>query len=426
MKKLLVLFITFIFASFLSAADDPGDANSLITLNDYLQYALANNAGLKSSLEQWNAAKEQIPQAKSLPDPQLSFGYATESTPQRSMFDVMQPFPWFGTIDARTDAASARAQSAQQQFQAQKLQIIYQVKQAFYDYCYLSRAVQIAAENVQLARHFEEIVRIRYAVSSASHPDIIRSQIERAKFENDLASLEKSRPALVARLNGILNRPASSPLAWPKTPQYKPPSIDSNSILALVVRNNPQLWMLKYDIDAASFDQKLARKKFYPDIGLGVGVDSGMGRNGSDRVMAKVSITLPIWRDNYTAAERQAKAQIKQTTQQKIQLANDLLARAKQIIYELENGEREIQLYRDTIIPKTKQMLAASESAYQANTIDFLSLIDSLRALLDNQLYYQRAVFDNAKRLAEIEMLAGTELPVVSTAELMIKDIEKK
>jgi outer membrane protein TolC len=169
--------------------------------------------------------------------------------------------------------------------------------------------------------------------------------------------------------------------------------------------------MLKYDIDAAALDQKLAEKKYYPDFGLGVSVDSGMGHNGSDRVMAKVSVSLPIWRGNYNAAERQAKAQKEQITQQKIQLANDLLARARQVIYEIENGEREIRLYSDTIIPKTKEMLAASESAYQANTIDFLNLIDAQRALLDNQLYYQRAVFDNAKKLAEIEMLTGADLP---------------
>jgi outer membrane protein TolC len=323
----------------------------------------------------------------------------------------MQPFPWFGTIDARTGAASARAQSARQQFQSQKLQIIFQVKQAFYDYCYLASAVQISKENVELARHFEEIVRSRYAVSAASHPDVIRSQIEAAKFENALAGLEKSRPALIARLNSLLNRPLSSDLSWPEPPGYESPSIDSNNILAMAIRNNPQIWMLKYDIDAAALDQKLAEKKYYPDFGLGVSVDSGMGHNGSDRVMAKVSVSLPIWRNNYNAAERQAKAQKEQITQQKIQFANDLLARARQVIYEIENGEREIRLYSETIIPKTKEMLAASESAYQANTIDFLGLIDAQRALLDNQLYYQRAVFDNAKRLAEIEMLTGADLP---------------
>ena len=191
--------------------------------------------------------------------------------------------------------------------------------------------------------------------------------------------------------------------------------MDSNDVYALIVRNNPQLKGFQNDIEAATAEEKIAQKRFYPDIGIGAAFDSGMGRDGSDRVMAKVAITLPIWQKNYKAAERQAKAQTRQAMQQRIQMTNNLLAKARQIIYEYENNERTIRLYVDTIIPKTRQMLTASEAAYLANKIDFLNLVDAQRALLDSQLMYERTVFDNAKKLAEIEMLAGTELPISKT-----------
>ena len=44
------------------------------------------------------------------------------------------------------------------------------------------------------------------------------------------------------------------------------------------------------------------------------------------------------------------------------------------------------------------------------SSIDFLSLIDAQRTLLDYHLSYQRALADNRQKLAELEMLAGTEL----------------
>src|SRR4030043_1507589 len=112
MKKTLlfdsVVFLAFVCSSF-AADKNQNDANGLLTVGDYLQYAIQHNAGLKASYEMAVAADEQIPQAKSLPDPQLSYGYATEPTPQRKMFEVMQMFPWFGTLDLRADAASAMA-----------------------------------------------------------------------------------------------------------------------------------------------------------------------------------------------------------------------------------------------------------------------------------------------------------------------------
>lgn len=389
------------------------DANTPVALQEYLQCAAANNAGLKAAYEEWRAAVEQVPQAKSLPDPQVTYGYATEPTPQRKMFEAMQMFPWPGTIEARTAVASAESKAALKQFEAKKLELFYEVKQAFYEFSYLAKATNITNENLQLLKHFEEVALARYATSTAPHPDVIRAQIELAMMENKLRSLTELRPAVVARLNSVLNRPATSDLPWPQPPDYGQMSIDSRQLLAVAVESNPQLQALAYEVEAARSSERLAKKRFYPDIGLGVGVDSGMGDNGDDRVMARLSLTLPIWRDNYKAAQRQAKAQLNKMTQEKVQLQNTLAAKVRQILYEYQNSNREIRLYKDIVIPKAKEMVAASETAYQAGTVDFLSLIDAQRSLLQYQLEYEKAVAENAQRLAELEMLAGVELAAV-------------
>ena len=379
-------------------------------LSDYLAYAVLNNAGIRAGFEKWRASQEQIAQAKSLSDPVLSYGYATEPTPQRSMFDIMQMFPWFGTIEARTDAASAMAKSAGKQYEAKKLAIFYEVKEAFYEYGYLARSVEITRENLELLKHFEEVVRTKYAASTATHPDVIRAQIELAKLENELISLERQRPAVIAKLNSLLNRPALSELPWPKATQYKQVSIDSQKLFTLVTENNPELKALGHDIEAAESNEKLAEKRFYPEFGIGVGVDAGMGENMDSRTMPKIQLTLPIWRESYKAAQRQAEAQLRQAAQEKIQLVNKLAANTQQALYEFENSNREIVLYRDVIIPKANEMLIASETAYQAGAIDFLSLIDAQRTLLEYRLDYERAAADNARQLAELEMLAGAPL----------------
>jgi outer membrane protein TolC len=97
---------------------------------------------------------------------------------------------------------------------------------------------------------------------------------------------------------------------------------------------------------------------------------------------------------------------------QKIDTENTLLARAAQSYYDYNDSIRRIRLYRDTLIPKGEELLQASETAYKAGTIDFLSLIDSQRLLLDYYLSYQRALADNRQKLVELEMLVGTELDV--------------
>jgi hypothetical protein len=55
------------------------------------------------SFETWKAAIEQVPQARALPDPKFTYGYfirevETRVGPQQQKFEIMQIFPWFGTI----------------------------------------------------------------------------------------------------------------------------------------------------------------------------------------------------------------------------------------------------------------------------------------------------------------------------------------
>ena len=302
------------------------------------------------------------------------------------------------------------AKSAGRQYEVKKLAIFYEVKQAFYEFSFLAKAVEITNENVKLIRYFEEVARTKYAVSMTTHPDIIRAQVELAMIENDLVSWERSRPAITAKLNSLLNRPVESELPWPQAMPYKEIPIDFNQVNELITRNNPELQGAAYEIEAARSKEELAKKKFYPQFGLGIAVDAGMGEDMHSRTMPKIQLTLPIWRSKYKAAERQADAQLQQATQQKVQLGNTLASRAQEVLYELQNSDRKIRLYRDTIIPKVKEMVAASESAYQAGSLDFLSLIDSQRTLIRYQLEYERVVADNGQRLAELEMLTGIRL----------------
>ena len=55
-------------------------------------------------------------------------------------------------------------------------------------------------------------------------------------------------------------------------------------------------------------------------------------------------------------------------------------------------------------------MLEASEVAYKAGTIDFLSLTDAQQTLLDFELSHERAATTNLQKLAQLEMLIGEDL----------------
>ncbi len=419
----ILAILSTVSLSLASDASQPPDANNITRLEDYLRYAALNNAGLKASFESWKAAVEAVPQAKALPDPKFTYGYFIREMDTEQQFELMQEFPWFGTIRARTDQAAANANAAQKRYEAKKLELFQQVKHAFYEYGYLAKAIQIANESLDLIKHFEQVARTKYAGATSSHPDVIRAQIELAILEDRLKSLKELRPAITAELNGILNRPADANLPWPQPLQYQQTSIDFAKLYALIVQNNPDLKAVDYEIEAMRNAETLAKKRSLPNIGLGVSfmdtaqaTASGMSSSRENPILATVSLNLPIWTESYKAAEREARAMLLGTRQEKIQLENTLGAEARQLLYEFDDTVRKIRLYRDIVIPKTKEMVLASESAYEAATIDFLSLIDAQDKLLNYELLYERAAAENAQNLAKLERLAGTPLQTVGSS----------
>jgi len=409
--------ITLIVANCLAdVPNNPSDINAPLRLQDCLRIAALNNAGLKAAFEEWKSALEQIPQAKALPDPRFNYGYFIREMETRDKFGIAQMFPWFGKIEAGTDAAAAQAKAAQKRYEAEKLKLFWQVKDAFYEYLYLASAVKIAKDNLALLKHLEEVTRTRYMTAAGTHPDVIRAQVELANLENTLTSLEELRKPIAARLNAVLNHQSAEMLPWPEKEKFTPITLERQKIATLLKQLNPELAAIEFEVSAAQNMVELAQKKFYPDIEVGVEFENSSPMSDIDRdpVMLMFSINLPLWRESYRAAERQAKSIVLKTQQQRTQAENTLVAQAEQALYDFENSNRSIKLYRDILLLKAEELLQASETAYQAGTIDFLSLIDAQRMLLEFQLEYERTVTNNRKKLAELEMLVGAELPAAA------------
>ncbi len=403
-------------------SQQPEETNDLQILPDYLRLASLNNAELQARFEEWKAALEQVPQAKALDDPKFTYSYFIEEIetrvgPQKNKFGIMQVFPWFGKIEARTDVATAKANAAKQRYEASKLKLFRQVKDAFYEFAYLATAIDIARENLELLQHFEEIALTKYKTATATHPDIIRAQVELAKLEDILTSLEQLREPLTAKLNSILNRPADAELAWPKKEPLRKIQPNQKDVIEALVKTNPELTEINWELEAAKANVELAKKKFYPDIGIGIdwiqtndASSPGVRDSGKDPVILMFSMNIPLWQDSYKAAERQAKANVKKVQQQKVNKENEAIAQAIKVLYDVEDSQRKMRLYGDVLVSKAEELVQASEVAYKSGTIDFFSLIDAQRMLLKYKLDYERAVTNNQQKLAELEMLIGKEL----------------
>ncbi len=392
------------------------------TLTDYILYARLNNSGLRAAFSRWKAALEKVIPARTLPDPRFNYTYyvrevETRVGPQQHKFGMSQTFPWFGKLDLQGKMALQEANAEQQRYEAEKLQLIYQVKNIYYEYWYLARSSEITEAHVSLVTHFEKVALAKYRSGRGLQSDLIKIQVELGKLKDHLKALKDMVRPVAAKLNFALNRSSASlPLPLPETENLPSESIafSDENLKTVLTRQNPNLKAIDFMADKTDTAVQLAGKAFFPNMTLGVDYidtderkDMNPDDNGKDPVMAMVSVNVPIWHQKYNAVADEARRRHKGFLHQRKEKENILLADLEMALYKLRDADRKIDLYKNTLLPMVEQNVKVNQSAFTADKVGFLDLIDSQRVLLDFQLEYQRSRRNRAQSVAKIEMLTG-------------------
>ncbi len=398
------------------------------SVDDYLHYAAINNPGLEAAFQRWLAEAERVVQVGALPDPKVTFGIfvnevETRTGPQQGRVGIAQRFPWFGKLKDREDAAAFRANAAWEHYQAVRLELYERVTMAIYELAYVQEAQALTSDNLELLKQFEGVVRARYRVSAAKHPDLIRVQVELGKLEDRLAQLMDLEGPAAARVNRALNRPVWTPVIMPRLSEQR----YVGTIQALseeAKKHNPELRKLAEQVDSARAQTEVARKDGYPDVTMGLttiitdeAMDSTIAESGDDPVLLSLSMNVPWDRKKYDAKVRESMARRLAIVHDRTERANRLDEQLKVALFKHEDGIRRVGLYSGTLLPKARESLEASFAAYRGGESDFFDLLDTEQTLLSFELALVRARTDRAVALAQLERLTGVRLGEQTTTE---------
>jgi outer membrane protein TolC len=410
-----------------AARAEPGPAGPDLTagagLPELIAYAEAHNPQLAASLQRWRAAERRVPQAEALPDPQLGVGLVldqVDADPEYmgERYSLSQSLPWFGTRSLRGEVAAREAGADGRRHEALRLALAEQVTAAWLDYAWVHQAVETARANRELVLRLEGVARARYRAGLGNQADVSRAQVELGRLDDRLRSLLDALAPAAARLNALLGRPAHLRLPPPAAPSLQPleplREQDFAAWLERVRAANPRIGLARELIERERHAVELARKAYYPDVRLGVeyGRDTGarmaaMDGGGADMLVGMISISLPIRQGRYDAGldEAQARFQAAGRDVRASELAVE--AELQTALFEYREGERKLQLYRGTLVPRARHAFEATEAAYRAGDAGFTDLIDAQRTWLEFELAQERAAADRGIAAARVRALAG-------------------
>lgn len=400
-------------------AELPADAG----LDDLIRYAMQHSPELAVAYHRWRAAAERAPQARSLPDPELGLGVVLDQVDRDSeymgeRYSISQMFPWFGKLGLKGDIAIEEAKVEARRYEAARLELIERVTGAWFEYAWLHQAAATARENRDLLLRLESVARAMYRTSAVSQADVNRAQVELGRLDDQQRSLEDMLEPTAAMLNATLGRPAHARLPQPPAPSHQRiaglPERDDEAWLALARQASPELAASRHEVQRERQTVELARKEFYPDfmVGLEYARDGSarmamMDGGGRDMLVGMISINIPIRRARYDAGLREARSRLAAAGREVDAREYSLESELKMALFSYREGQRRLQLYGGTLVPKARQSLAATEAAYRAGDAGFSDLIDTQRLLLEFQLAHERAAADRARAQARIHALVG-------------------
>jgi outer membrane protein TolC len=405
-------------------ANLPAHIDDSSTLDDQVRWASFHNPEVRAASQRWRAALEVLPQATALPDPRLTLGWfvsevETRTGPMDWRLGISQSLPWFGTLDLLGRIEASAAESAREHLLAARLEVVQTVREAFYELAWLAEDIEVTRAHRDLLVSWETVARTRYATGLGTDTDVLRAQVELGRLDDRLLSLQDLRRPLAARLNAALDRPADAALPSASLAHVSVEAglLDADRLRADLDQTSPILRSLQWKITAAEDAIALADKRYYPDVSFGLDYTrissaraAGVSGSGDDVLALTSGISLPLRRTRLAAAAFQAEAELAAARADLDLARNDLSARLELALYHVRDAERRIDLYLNSLVPKGRQSVSSTTTAYQAGDADFLDLVDAQRVLLEFQRATARARADHAQALARVERLTGKQL----------------
>ncbi|HHN77155.1 MAG TPA: TolC family protein [Phycisphaerales bacterium] len=403
-------------------ADDTAVFTEPVDPEGFVRYALLQNPGIEAAYQRWVAAVERLPQVSALPDPRLTLAFfldevETRTGAQQARVGIQQRFPWPGLLERRKDAAALEAVAAWYEFESERLDVTERVLSAMHDLAALDRIIAITTENRDLLASFEDVLRARYRVGAGSHPELIRVQVELGQIEDRLEKLRATRPVYVAELNAAMNRPASTHVDPFDPPPGRVLDADADQLAHIARQSNPTLLAMDQRAERQLALEDVAKKEGMPDFAVGLDTiitneaGSPVPESGDDPVLLTFGVDIPLWRDKYDAAVRQAVAARLAIARERDEKANAIAAAVHRAWFEHTDADRRVRLYENTLIPKARESLRASLASFRTGESTFLDLLDTERTLLEFDITVERARADRGKALARLNTLTGGEIP---------------
>ena len=393
-----------------------------LKLPDLIRVAVERSPKVSAAKARWQATIEQYPQATTLTDPMLMYGYYMRSVetrvgPQRHRISFSQTFPYPGTLDAAGEVVKKAIEIEHVKYEQVIRNLIVNLKLSYHELAYLQRAVELTRQNHDLVASILTIATTRYAEGKTTLNDVLKAQSQLAQLEYDLILLDELQRVEHANIRGILSVPSATALGTTVPVPYEPLDVGLADIERQALAKRQELRIAELTIEKAADRIALAELQTKPMLKLdlmtietGEALMLGVPDSGKNPFSIGVGVTIPWSSLKNSSKVREAQQNREAVAADKHALEDETKVALRKIYFRLENAKRLVELYETTLIPQAGTAIEVAETWHQEGPKSIAGFLETQSVWLNFNLARMRAIADYQQNLARLEQLVGGKI----------------
>jgi cobalt-zinc-cadmium efflux system outer membrane protein len=386
-----------------------------LTLEQCIELSLARNPLWLSAEEDYRASLARVRQAREFPQPSLDF----DSDLQPRLFDFRQAgesyfglsqtieFPGKRSLRGRIASSESREYLADKDLL--RLDLVFQVKEAFYSVLLASETRKYAAQDLELSRDFLAKAEAKFEAGDIPRVEVVRAGVEASKAATAVRLAENDVLLAKAKLNYLLGRGKFEPLEADGDLVRAPLPIDKEALIEQAVLSRPETAKAAAQLAGESGRRKEAVLSYLPDFDLGVSRHRIAGELTTWDLTLSVPIPLFFWQPA-RGRIAETRANIRALEKRSEDLRNLIALEVEQACLSAATAANQISLFEKEILTQAEDVYDLILFSFEEGEIGGLELIEARRTLVEARKAYADALYTYSMTLAVLERSVGRPL----------------
>jgi outer membrane protein TolC len=247
-----------------------------LTLDQCIAIAIQQNPLVLSSMQQYQASLARVNQAKAFPQPYLYYMTDYQSKfldfkgAEESYLGLGSAIEFPGKRSIRGKIATKESDEIMQDIELLKLDIVFQVKQAFFGLLLAQEKLGYAQQNLELSQDFQNKAEMKFEAGDVAKVEALRARVEASKAANVVRAASNKVRLAKARLNFLLARKKYAPLEITGELRRPPASLDLDELIQRAFSFRPEIKRIDFSLEKENLRKKQGYLSYLPDFDLSI------------------------------------------------------------------------------------------------------------------------------------------------------------